>query len=69
MLLDTILLCISGGFASALVLSEPQLPSRLAAILLFAIHVGLFWLVVLPYHRERAGEETTDYLLDNIDIL
>lgn len=65
MLFDSLLLLISGIFATGLVITEPVVSSRMLAISLFAVHVMLYWLVVIPYHSEKIDAEA----LDNIELM
>lgn len=54
-MLDSILLSIGGLLATAVILTEPVMLTRLVVALSFGVLVGLYLLIVLPFHDDEAA--------------
>ncbi|HEX9594735.1 MAG TPA: hypothetical protein VF996_01230 [Candidatus Saccharimonadales bacterium] len=52
-MMDSILLSIGGLLATAVILTEPLMLTRLMVALSFGVLVGLYFWTVLPYYSER----------------
>ena len=55
-MLDSILLSIGGLLATAVILTEPLMLTRLMVALSFGVLVGLYFLTVLPHYEQEAAE-------------
>jgi len=53
-MLDITLLTIAGVLAGAVVVTETEAAVRLGVAMSFGVLVGLFWLVVIPFHAEAS---------------
>lgn len=67
-MLDILYLIMGGSMAGYIILTEPTFYIRFWVALSFGALVALFWLVVLPYHKDKQ-DETEDELFSQIDLI